>query len=167
MILTMDERRKVENTANEFMASHNAIRPPVDVENLANKLGLRVERVEFDDDRKEGYIDPTTKLLAINKQLSPRRARSVIAHEIGHIELEHAGVSFCLRGGRSTKEELAADYFARIILMPERLMRIAVDYFNTNNNDVKSFDSLQIFISRLFDVAEDKALIRLMELGVE
>lgn len=103
---------------------------PLDVEELAKKLDLRVEYVSFlgedaDLSGKLFYDDHTDQwVIHVNDQHHPNRQRYTIAHEIGHFCLhKHLQLIFedkiFFRGGEASKEEYEANEFASAILMPK------------------------------------------------
>jgi Zn-dependent peptidase ImmA (M78 family) len=98
---------------------------PVDVEAIAEKMGLRIEHT-FLRGGVSGMIrvrpdeDPT---IYVNAGESPLRQRFTIAHEIGHfVERSNQGQDdFAFideRGGKYDLHEFYADEFAGNLLMP-------------------------------------------------
>jgi Zn-dependent peptidase ImmA (M78 family) len=66
-------------------------RPPVNVEQIAKHLGLKVVRVDLGDDISGLLIskgDSTT--IAVQESDPPKRQRFTIAHEIAHFHLRHS-----------------------------------------------------------------------------
>ena len=79
--------------------------------------------------RVEGFTFGESRRIYINSDADPKRQRFTIAHELGHILLNHIESgkgSMAFRDSTSTKSsdpiELAANSFAAELLMPERLM---------------------------------------------
>ena len=65
-------------------------KPPVNVEQVAKSLGLKVVRVDLGDDISGLLIskgDSTT--IAVQESDPPKRQRFTIAHEIAHFHLRH------------------------------------------------------------------------------
>ncbi|MGO9102118.1 MAG: ImmA/IrrE family metallo-endopeptidase [Mycobacterium sp.] len=98
---------------------------PVDVEVIAEKMGLRIER-ELLRDGVAGMIrvrPGTRPTIYVNAEDNSARQRFMIAHEIGHfVERSNQGQdNFAFIDGRDTEydvHEFYADEFARNLLMP-------------------------------------------------
>lgn len=57
--------------------------------------------------------------LAISESVSPTRALRLLAHEIGHIQLQHDTQEICFLEDEQ-QQEIAANYFADVLLKPKR-----------------------------------------------
>lgn len=98
---------------------------PVDVEDIAEKMGLKVERTYLRDGvsgmiRVRPDADP---VIYVNVDENPLRQRFTIAHELGHfVERSNQGQrDFAFIDERGTKydlHEFYADEFAGNLLMP-------------------------------------------------
>ena len=112
--------------------------PPVDVKEIAKKLGLTVV-VEDLDEEISGLLTTaeTERTICVNKKHSRNRQRFSIAHEIGHHQLGHQfvpgehvhvdrGVQISQRSGRSSEaidsKEIEANQFAACLLMPKAML---------------------------------------------
>ena len=100
---------------------------PLDVEGVAEKLGILVERVALEDDIS-GILykdeEDDSWVIQVNGDHHPNRRRYTIAHELGHFCLHrHLRNIFedkiFFRGSEPSKPEWQANDFASSILMPE------------------------------------------------
>jgi Zn-dependent peptidase ImmA (M78 family) len=126
--------RKAQTAAYALLDAHDLHEPPVDVEALANLLGVRVvhDRLEREISgmlvRPDGDAPP---VIGVNSYHPIGRQRFTIAHELGHLHL-HRGreviVDHAVRGRvnfrdptsslATDREEIEANAFAAALLMP-------------------------------------------------
>ncbi len=104
---------------------------PLDVEGVAEKLGIRIEYVPLKDDLS-GILykdkESNSWVLHVNKEHHPNRRRYTIAHELGHFCLhrhlkQYFEDKLFFRGGEPDKPEWQANEFASAILMHEQKFR--------------------------------------------
>ncbi len=124
--------------------------PPIDVERLATLLGFQVVEIQSAGDELSGLVSPRHKIIGVNANHHPRRQRFTLAHELGHIILNHPPE------GRCSAREIAlfnreADAFASELLVPTQLLRQLAGT-RTYSPSV---------LSRLFDVSEEAMILRL------
>ncbi len=144
------------------------LEPPVDLDYVAQRLGITVDRVEFLEEIDGFYTrhpEDNTPLVAINSSyLKPlARQRFTLAHEMGHHLLGHyrPGV-FCVDGvgTRKNRLERACDRFAALLLMPEALVR---EWFE----DLRANEEHRVAImAERFGVSIAAMRVRLRELGL-
>ena len=79
--------------------------------------------VLFDDNTNEAFIK--NNIIYINKNLSNTRGRFTIAHELGHILLNHKNLSHSVHSENDNTniEEFQANIFARGLLMPAIVLK--------------------------------------------
>ncbi len=104
----------VRAEAERLLARDNVVEPPVDVERIAFREGLRVVRKHLRT--VDGYVEDN--VLAVNADHARTRQRFTIAHELGHLVL-HAD-------GTDDNSEREADQFASALLIPREMLRRAV-----------------------------------------
>lgn len=104
----------VRAEAERLLARYKITGPPVDVERIAFREGLRVVRKHLG--AADGYVE--NKILTVNDDHARTRQRFTIAHELGHVVL-HAG-------GTDENSECEADQFASALLIPREMLRRAV-----------------------------------------
>jgi Zn-dependent peptidase ImmA (M78 family) len=128
-------QKKIEQLVESLLAAHRVKHPPVQVEEIAKKIGLEVERHAFNKNEFSGILvrDGGRAVLGVNSSHHLNRQRFTIAHEIGHFLL-HEGdrvfvdrtynVSF--RNSVSSQgtdlEEIEANTFASLLLIPEEFL---------------------------------------------
>jgi Zn-dependent peptidase ImmA (M78 family) len=153
-------------------------KPPVNVEQVAKRLGLKVVRVDLGDDISGLLIskgDSTT--IAVQDSDPHKRQRFTIAHEIAHFHLRHQfepgehvhvdrGHLVTPRNSRSSTgvdaKEIEANQFAACLLMPSYLLRNRIKALK-----VKSLcDDHVTKLAGEFDVSEQAMAIRLSTLGL-
>jgi Zn-dependent peptidase ImmA (M78 family) len=147
--------------------------PPVDVREIAKKLGLTVLVEDLDEDIS-GLLTTAEKdrTICVNKKHSRNRQRFSMAHEIGHHQLGHQfvhgehvhvdrGVQISQRSGRSSEaidaKEIEANQFAACLLMPRIMLEAEVE-LPVSDEQVK-------VLARKFGVSEQAMTIRLSRLG--
>jgi Zn-dependent peptidase ImmA (M78 family) len=147
--------------------------PPVDVREVAKKLGITVVLEDLDEDIS-GLLTTVEKerSICVNKKHSRNRQRFSIAHEIGHHQLGHQfvpgehvhvdrGVQISQRSGRSSEaidsKEIEANQFAACLLMPKALLEKEVA--------LPVSDEQVTELARRFGVSEQAMTIRLSRLG--
>lgn len=129
--------RQLEEKAEETLAATRAGGLPVDLELIAVRLGLRVERADFTGGETE--IEPEVSgllvikgdsgTIGLNAKHPDVRQRFTLAHEIGHFVLHRSSSDLFIDKGfrffrdkRSSKAthraEIQANQFAAALLMP-------------------------------------------------
>jgi Zn-dependent peptidase ImmA (M78 family) len=141
------------------------LEPPADLDLVARRLGIEVDRHEFDEQVDGFYtrLPDGTPLAVVNSSyVKPlARQRFTLAHEIGHHLLGTAG-GFCLDSVKTAKNrvERACDRFAALLLMPEHLVRQWFDDLAANSEN-----RVAIMADR-FGVSVWAMRVRLRELGL-
>ena len=147
--------------------------PPVNVNEIARRLGLEVLVEDLDQDISGLLItSPKERSICVNKKHSRTRQRFTIAHELGHYRLGHQfvkgehvhverGAFISQRSGRSSEaidpKEIEANQFAACLLMPKKLLE-AEAKLSLSDDDVTA-------LAKKFGVSEQAMTIRLTKLG--
>lgn len=151
-------------TAASLLNSHWDGRLPVDVASIARAMGIRVEASRSLG--ASGVIENTAMgaVIRYSTTESPVRQRFTIAHEIGHFALGHlnsAGKMFRDTpenfSNGAAPEERQANAFAAQLLMPEKVVKFAVNE--------RGFNTLKS-LANVFDVSEVAMKYRLVNLGL-
>jgi predicted nucleic acid-binding Zn-ribbon protein len=139
-----DRAARVAAAAQQLLARHGVVAPPIDVEDIASREGLTVKR------RSLGKADGTlrNRVLTVNADHARVRQRFTIAHELGHLAL-HAD-------GTDDNSEREADQFANIILVPRAMLRHA--FASTPDADA---------LCRCFNVSREALWIALTDVGLD
>lgn len=131
-------RKLIRERAEELLNRFGVKKAPVDVERLAERLGLEVAK-ESAADSISGFIlrDPRRRkvLIGVNANHHENRQRFTIAHECGHFLLHEGerlhvdnarGYQIRLRSPESSAgtkiDEMEANLFAAELLMPVRFL---------------------------------------------
>jgi len=130
-------RKHIRNLVEKLLIQHRIDKPPVDVEQLAVSLGIKVQYEPADDDLC-GFllrdVDQHRILIGVNKNHSSNRRRFTISHEVGHFFLHeqgkvHVDYRFRLKvtdegsSKGSSEEEKEANLFAAELLMPVNFVK--------------------------------------------
>lgn len=116
--------------------------------------------------QKNNFKDfDTGRLIVVNLSDSAARRRFTIAHELGHYIL-HKGdqeeIYAHRDAGQNSGKEQEANIFASNILMPEKLVKDALEDLKED-----AYGQIKIsYIAKEFAVSESAALVRLDQLGL-
>lgn len=147
----------------------------IDLEKIANILGLNIIPKDLDDDIS-GYLEKNN--IFINKNHKENRKRFTIAHEIGHFLYKHQdNIKFRQAISTYTEEELIeeklANNFSANLIMPEKQMKaLVVKFYEDNEISLSSGlsnserEELIEFISKKLHVSKIAASYRLFNLGL-
>lgn len=152
---------------------------PVDVEDVAAQLGLRIVKEDLGPDVSGLLVSNAHgTYIFVHKEDPPNRGRFTIAHEIGHFVLRHQfeggkhvhvdrGNFISQRGPRASEgvdlKEVEANQFAASLLMPAKFVRQKVAAL------IKGGPLLDRHVEQLaedFQVSEQAMTIRLTTLGL-
>jgi Zn-dependent peptidase ImmA (M78 family) len=146
---------------------------PVDVDAIAEFLGVQILERAFDDDTSGVIVIKNDQaLIGVNSSDSRNRQRFTIAHELGHFLLHrdesNIFVDAILKFRRNENSaegtdlrEIGANTFAAELLMPGSLIDRYIQRFRIDTLD-------EISVRRLatkFEVSEQALTIRLMSLN--
>jgi Zn-dependent peptidase ImmA (M78 family) len=164
---------RVSDAVRELLATTGTAKTPVDVNDIAEYLGLILVHTDLPDDVSGMLIrDGDNNTVGINKSHHIHRQRFTLAHEIGHFQL-HRGrplivdspVRVNLRdrtsGMATDREEIEANMFAAELLMPTELVFDAAS--RTRHVDMADFQKL---LAEKFKVSPDAMGYRLVNLGI-
>jgi Zn-dependent peptidase ImmA (M78 family) len=166
----------IRNSAEALIDELGVVNPPVDVDYVAKRLGLRILYEKLAPD-VSGLLITTKEGTNIIVQTSDANARQrfTIAHEIAHHHLGHhftgskhvhidtlvSQRSSLSSTGLDTKE-IEANQFAASLLMPTKLIRQQIKALGAN----PLLDSHVTQLAKIFGVSEQAMTIRLTrELG--
>lgn len=160
--------------AKEICKQYDVSDYPVKIVELCEKHGISVFEKYLPKEvsgliviQKDNYKDFNTgKLIVVNLSDSAARRRFTIAHELGHYIL-HKGdqeeIYAHRDAGQNGGKEKEANIFASNILMPENLVKNALEDLEQKD----SYGQIKIsYIAKEFAVSESAALVRLDQLGL-
>jgi Zn-dependent peptidase ImmA (M78 family) len=127
--------------ARDVLEQCKIVSAPVDVHAIALQLGVDVRSEAFDGGLSGmAYRTPDRKsVIGVNANHTVPRQRFTVAHELGHLQLDHASdvyvdAGFPVIGFRSEvsgagvdPDEVEANQFAAELLMPEAFLRADLD----------------------------------------
>jgi Zn-dependent peptidase ImmA (M78 family) len=175
-------RAEVERQPELLLRKYQIKRPPVDVDELADKLGYQLVYRYFDDAELSGMVirDATGNItIGINTLHARVRQRFSVAHEIGHAQrhlvegedviVDPPARSIYKRDRRSSlaedTKEIEANQFAAGLLMPRSFIRdVAKELLRIPNN--LTIASLIDALATTFEVSNQAMKFRLINLGV-
>lgn len=162
--------------ADGLIAKYRIRTAPVDVRDIARRLGLRVIEMNLGDEHSGLLLTQAglTPCIVVNEDHHPNRQRFTIGHEIGHHVLRHhfgsvhadpvSSVSY--RGAKASAgtdpKEIAANQFASSLLMPTTLMRRA--YARVRTRLERDPESVVSELARDFEVSDQAMTLRLKSL---
>lgn len=173
----------IERNAQELLRSAAALSVPVDLDRVANWLGVRVHDEGLEDDVSGVLIvKGKERHILVNKAHHGNRRRFTIAHELGHLRLHDSEgdrifidhqIRVYQRVGEASsdvykqpgsltdmRQEREANMFAASLLMPAPLvMRAALERDMRDEFDVAA-------LAKTFGVSEQAMSIRLQQLRV-
>ena len=85
--------------------------------------GFLVFELQSLPDGVSGIVDIEDRSIGVSVRLSARRQRFAIAHEVGHVWLEHPQYVFAVSGRQDSILEQEADVFAGEFLVPLRTLK--------------------------------------------
>lgn len=162
----------IERSASELLRKLDLFEVPVNVEKVAEKLSATVLYDDLEDE-VSGFLlkEKGVATIAVNQHHHANRQRFTLAHECGHLVL-HADQGdrlwvdkayFFRDANSSTGDQLAeiqANRFAAALLMPEELIRSALE-------DAAIISDIDIFrLAVRFEVSEQAMTLRLISLGL-
>ncbi len=131
-------RKQIEELVEKLLAENRISKPPVPMPRIARRLGLKLQPQPFKKEEGEmsGILvrDGKNVILGVNASHHPNRRRFTIAHEIGHYLLHEGNRVFVDRsnykvslrdavsGSGTNLEEIEANMFASLLLIPERFL---------------------------------------------
>jgi Zn-dependent peptidase ImmA (M78 family) len=149
--------------------------PPVDVDDIASRLGVHVLYEAIGDDALGVLIAcPDAPVVCVNRDLPRSKQRHVLAHELGHIVLRHplpAGEHVHvdqMRGYKDCPEvkwpepDREASVFAGALLIPSKPLQEAIGAIGHTSLSEEEIEQL----ATQFDVSPHGLMIRLSRLGV-
>jgi len=159
--------------ADKLLNDNNILKAPVDINRIAKKLGIKIVKLKFANDKISGLLKLKSKsgkpVIAVNEGHHINRQRFTIAHEIGHyllhnindLHVDSGAVYF--RDEKSAQatniKEIQANQFASELLMPRNIIiHDLKKVIEKNNNNIE--DSL-LELSEAYGVSQQAMLIKI------
>jgi Zn-dependent peptidase ImmA (M78 family) len=171
-------RRTPEAEAQRTIEEHGILTPPVPVEQIAQRKGVRLAFEPFEGDlsgmlyqgREDGLV-----IIAVNATNAHVRQRFTIAHELGHLLLHRnrvfvdKPVAVRYRDARSSlavsREEIEANRFAAALLMPREWVIDEANRWLERRPGIADEELVEA-LARGFDVSRQAMEYRLADLGI-
>jgi Zn-dependent peptidase ImmA (M78 family) len=174
-------RKHIRLTVEQLLLKQRIRTAPVNVERIAEQLGVEVVLLPTDEDLS-GYLlrdlEKRKAIIGVNSSHHKNRQRFTIAHELAHlllhdgervhIDREHRGYQIDLRSEESSKgtneNEIEANLFAAELLMPVRFLEAdlrklgPVDLLDLNEAELSS-------LAAKYEVSPQALTFRLANLG--
>ncbi|HVG07207.1 MAG TPA: ImmA/IrrE family metallo-endopeptidase [Thermoanaerobaculia bacterium] len=171
----MNWMAKAARAAKRLIAEYEISKPPVDVERLAKREGLRVVEEKLESEISGMlYLEGGSALILINQDDAPVRKRFSIAHELGHYKLHSSSSSVFVdrrvrfRDASSSqgtiKEEIEANNFAAELLMPEDFVLREVVRLRGRRFPLGDEELIEE-LANIFEVSRQAMEVRLANLG--
>jgi Zn-dependent peptidase ImmA (M78 family)/transcriptional regulator with XRE-family HTH domain len=162
------EAKNPEAAAADLLAAGGITAPPVDVDRLAARCGSRVVAWDTNEEAVSGLLIELEDgpLIAYNANHPQGRKRFTVAHELGHLLMDHLDsfhVDLTVREGAEGRpgydpsKEKQANEFAANLLMPAEWVR----------RHLEGGPSLKAVANDVFEVSELAFGYRLMALGID
>ncbi|HEY4311094.1 MAG TPA: ImmA/IrrE family metallo-endopeptidase [Pirellulales bacterium] len=137
--------------------------PPVPVEQIARRLGIKIQFAPFDGDLSGmAFIKDGVPIIGVNSLHHPNRQRFTLAHELAHIQLHRPQIEAQVHvdNGSLRRDALAAEgvdpteieanAFASEILIPALLLKTALGGRTIDLED----DAMIAALAKKFKVSE-------------
>ncbi len=165
--------RDIKEKAENLLKHAKINRLPVSIERVVRHLNIRLKTAPLEEDISGFLRRQDNKIFIVVNQLHPlTRRRFSIAHEIGHLMLNHEGDFFIgrtainFRDSRSSRgedeQEIDANAFAAELLMPEQML--AKDA-KRGLIDISKLDKMER-LARRYQVSVQALNYRLINLGL-
>ncbi|MDT3438732.1 ImmA/IrrE family metallo-endopeptidase [Pseudofrankia sp. BMG5.37] len=169
---------KAHEEASRLLRTARLAQPPVPVERLAREAGALISYQPFEADDISGLLYRAVgaaPVIGVNSTNSKVRQRFTIAHELGHLLLHkgngliferHVRLNFrdATSSTATDSEEIDANEFAAELLMPEDLLKKALDAILAGRH--LSDSELVARLARRFEVSQQAMTFRLATLGI-
>jgi hypothetical protein len=175
-----DKQGQAEQAAADLLAKFGVEEPPVDVEDLAKRLGAHIERRPHSPEisgllYRDQRVDGERIVIGVNADDALVRQRFTIAHELGHLLLNHNEQLFVDRDlrvnlrapklhGHGGVAERQANWFAAALLMPEAMVRRVATELSEGRRP--SDETLISLVAEQFAVSRQAMGYRLLNLGL-
>lgn len=149
----------IELAATNALQSVNCSEPPVALEQIVEKVGLKIVPFDFHQGIS-AVLKPELSVIGVNKNHHPVRQRFSIAHELGHFLLGHnVGHEQEIVDDEFTKpfpQEKEANAFASALLMPSEWLKKSVTKTGLDLEE----------LAKQYNVSKQALTIRLLALGL-
>jgi Zn-dependent peptidase ImmA (M78 family) len=170
----LPDKSRAREEAKSLLEEFGVESAPVPVERIAKSLQVRVDYAPLDGELSGlAYIREGMAIIGINTLHAPNRQRFTLAHELAHVRLHrlllqqavHVDRGSLRRDGLAAAgvdaTEIEANTFAAELLMPESLLKAALEGRSVDLED----DDAVATLAKRFKVSEAAMRFRLSTLG--
>lgn len=171
----MATSQEVEQKAAELLAAAGLNSAPIDVAAAAAAASTVVTYQPLKSELSGVLVkEPDRVIIGVNSLQSKTRQRFTVAHELGHLRLQHSGEVFVdhmvLRRDRASSQgvdpqEIDANRFAAALLMPQGLVLERLSSIQAATPSLSS-QKLIDALAKDFEVSPEAMSYRLASLGV-
>ena len=171
----MKQKTDIKVVTKELLNRFGVTQIPIDIETLAVQAGAVLSYEPFEGELSGVLVKENDRIvIGVNSTDPKNRQRFTIAHELGHLLLQHPGEIFVdhVISRRDKKSSLAIDWqeieankFAAELLMPEDLLLEKAQFIQENNNGITAI-ALLTQLAKDFQVSAQAMEIRLTNLGI-
>ena len=181
MQITKQKMIELESRVERFFTEKNISRETnTDITKVCTTLGINVSSLKLPDVLKneiDGLIlvKGESKKIGINSDLSPKKARFVIAHELAHYitqegHLEYAFKDKIYHGDEKPAVEHEMEFMAAAILVPREIFKLYLDVLDikgeyTKENVVNVNPVIIDLLADRFQVESDLIYRRIIEVA--
>lgn len=139
---------KIEDLTLNILDSYNITEPVIDVGKIVKDKNIEIKEIQMPTGYSEvaGFYDKDKKTIYVEISDKPSRKLFTIAHELGHIFLEHTnyGVLFRIpkKDANYSEEEKQANSFAANLLMPANMVFDYMEKYNLSRSDYKKMSDI-------------------------
>jgi Zn-dependent peptidase ImmA (M78 family) len=168
------DKPRARKEAKALLEEFDVASAPVPVERIAKLLRVRVDYAPLDGELSGlAYIRDGTAIIGINTLHAPNRQRFTLAHELAHVRLHRPQLEQAVHVDRGSLRrdglaaagvdatEIEANVFAAEMLMPESLLKAALEGQSVDLED----DEAVAALAKRFKVSEAAMRFRLSTLG--
>ncbi|MBX4206466.1 ImmA/IrrE family metallo-endopeptidase [Candidatus Parcubacteria bacterium] len=133
--------KEIEIEALKVLDDYEIADPVVNVAKIAEGQNVKIKEIEMPEGygNVAGFYDKNTKAIYVEKKDPPQRKLFSIAHELGHLILQHQNATVLFRITREDAayplQEKEANSFAAHLLMPEFMLRKYMQKYNLTKAD--------------------------------
>lgn len=183
-----EKKIELEKRISDFCQKHDInLGVNSDITEICNNLGFTVLSLELPQNLKDFdgviLVNKDKKTIGINNEVSSKKARFVLAHELSHYitkleecsnyeeskEVLFATKDRIFHGGEKSELEHDMDYMAAAILVPKDEFKKYLDKFHIKETVIEKAEKIdqQIlnFLSYTFNVEEDVIIRRVVEVS--
>ncbi len=139
-------RKLISDCVNDLLKNHSIRKPPVRVDRIAKKIGIKIQQKAFENELSGVLIRKNDQaVIGINRDHHENRQRFTVAHELGHFFLHEGNKVFIDQNYKINQrnsvsstgddgEEVEANFFASLLLMPSKFI----------TKDLKKLESMDL-----------------------